>query len=81
MLTGLVDPKLKVGKWTAPTGLLVMAAVKVTVPVNPPVGARVTVEVLFVVAPGTIVTGVLVRVSPGGAAAVTATEVVAETIW
>jgi hypothetical protein len=58
-----------------------MAAVKVTDPVNPPVGARVIVEELLVVAPGTIVTDVPLRVSPGGAAAVTVTDVVAETNW
>lgn len=54
--TGEVAPKLKVGMSCAPDGLEVIAAVRVTLPVNPPVGVTVMVEVLPVVAPGSTVT-------------------------
>ena len=50
-----VDPKLKVGGSTAPAGLEVRAAVKATVPVNPPADATVMVDVLFVVPPGAVI--------------------------
>jgi hypothetical protein len=52
MLTGDVVPKLNVGRSEAPAGLAVRAAVKVTLPVNPPLGVTVIVELLPVVAPG-----------------------------
>jgi hypothetical protein len=81
MLTGLVEPKLKIGRSTAPVGLLVIAAVKVTVPANPPVGDSVIVEAFPVVAPGTSVTDVPASVRPGGTAAVTVTDVLPETNW
>jgi hypothetical protein len=51
MLTGLVEPKLKVGGYRAPVGLEVMVAVNATLPVKPPSGVIVTVDVLPVVAP------------------------------
>jgi hypothetical protein len=51
MLTGVVDPKLNVGKFTAPPGLTVSAAVSATLPVKPPLGVTVIVDVLPVVAP------------------------------
>lgn len=51
-LTGEVAPKLNVGASTAPAGLVVRAAVRVTLPVNPPLGVIVIVVVLPVVAPG-----------------------------
>jgi hypothetical protein len=51
MLTGDELPKLNVGGSVAPLGLDVRAAVNVTLPVNPPLGVTVIVEVLPVVAP------------------------------
>jgi hypothetical protein len=45
MLTGVVVPKLKVGRFWAPTGLEVMAADRLTLPVNPLVGVIVIVLV------------------------------------
>jgi hypothetical protein len=52
MLTGDVAPKLKVGGSVAPDGLDATAAVRVTLPVNSPLGITVMVVVLPVVAPG-----------------------------
>src|SRR5208282_1665837 len=52
ILIGLVEPKLSVGRFWAPAGLDVMAAVSATLPVKPPLGVTVIVEVLPVVAPG-----------------------------
>ena len=52
MSTGDVVPKLNVGTAVAPDGLEVSAAVRVTFPVNPPVGVTVTVDVFPVEAPG-----------------------------
>jgi len=52
MLTGVVEPKLKVGGYCAPAGLEVMAAVSATLPVKPPKGVTEIVEVLPEVAPG-----------------------------
>jgi hypothetical protein len=67
MSTGDVAPKLKVGGSIAPDGLEVRTATRVTLPVNPPLGATVMVAVLPVVAPGALmVTGpLLVIVKPG----------------
>jgi len=56
MLTGLVELKLKVGGITVPLGLVVRTAVRATLPVKPPVGVTVIVEVLPVVAPGATLT-------------------------
>ena len=53
----LVEPRLTVGRSTAPAGLEEIAAVSVTVPVNPPVGVIEIVEVFPEVAPGATVTG------------------------
>ena len=74
MLTGLVEPKLRVGVSCAPLGLEVMAAVRATLPVKPPLGVTVIVEVFPVVAPGLTDTAVPATVTPG--AAVTVTELV-----
>jgi hypothetical protein len=79
MLTGFVDPKLKVGPYWAPFGLEVTMAENVTFPVKPPAGVTVMVEVFPVVAPGITVIGVVVRVNPGGTT-VTWTLVVAEVL-
>ena len=56
ILTGLVEPKLSVGGYCAPLGLEVTAAVSATLPVKPPAGVIVIVDVLPVVAPGATVT-------------------------
>src|ERR1022692_2604690 len=67
MLTGDVAPKLKVGGSVAPVGLDARTAVRVTVPVKPPLGVTVIVEVLAVVAPGlTVRVPLLVRANVGG---------------
>ena len=56
MLTGEVEPKLKVGGEVAPLGLDVRAAVNATLPVKPAAGVIVTIEVFPVVAPAAMVT-------------------------
>jgi hypothetical protein len=66
MLTGLVEPKLKVGGYWAPAGLEVTAAVRVTLPAKPPTGVKVMVDAFPVLAPGATVTVVPVRVKLGG---------------
>ena len=76
MATGVVDPKLKVGGSTAPDGPDVMAAVNATLPVKPPAGVSVIVEVFPEVAPGDRVTAVAVMVTPAGTAVVTVTAAV-----
>jgi hypothetical protein len=65
MLTGVVEPKLTVGGYWAPDGLEVTEAVKATLPVKPPAGVTVIVEVLAVVAPGAMVTGVPMTLKVG----------------
>jgi hypothetical protein len=75
MLTGLVEPKLKVGGYAAPVGLLVIAAVRATAPVKPPLGVSVMVEVLPVGAPGATETDVPAIARPGTETAVTVTPV------
>ena len=65
---------MKVGRNWAPDGLEVTAAVRETVPVNPPVGVKVTVETLSVVAPGSRETVLPVIAKPGAAGFVTVTE-------
>jgi hypothetical protein len=62
MLTGLVEPKRKVGGYWAPVGLEVTAAVSVTLPVKPPAGVTVIAAVLPDVAPGVIETALPVTV-------------------
>jgi len=51
MLTGVVEPKLRVGGYWAPAGLEVTAAVRATLPVKPPAGVTVIVYVFPLVAP------------------------------
>ena len=70
MVTGLVVPKLKMGGYSAPAGLLVTAAVSVTLPVKPPDGVIEIVDVLPEVAPGETETAVPVTVKLGTGAAV-----------
>jgi hypothetical protein len=76
IFTGLVEPKLNMGRNWAPAGLDVTAAVSVTLPMKPPIGVTVMVEVFPVVAPGLTDTAVPVIVKLGVCAAVTATELV-----
>jgi hypothetical protein len=71
MLTGLVEPKLRVGGSCAPLGPEVTAAVSATLPVKPPDGVTVMMDVFPVVAPAVTVTAVPVIVKPGGAVTVT----------
>jgi hypothetical protein len=68
--TGLVEPKLKVGRLSAPVGLEVTAAVKTTLPVKPPMGVTVMVEAFPVAAPRATVTTVPLMLKPGAGAAV-----------
>src|ERR1019366_2585021 len=65
MVTGLLAPKLNVGAFRLVVGPEVIAAVRATLPVNPPTGVRVTVEVFPVVAPAATVTAVLLIVNAG----------------
>ena len=64
---GFGELKLKVGAIEAPLGLEVRAAVRVKLPVKPPTGVTVIVEVLAVVAPATMLTGVPLIVKSGAA--------------
>lgn len=64
ILTGIVAPKLKVGRFTAPDGREVSVAVSATLPVNPPPGVTVIVEVLPVVAAGNIDRGAAEMMNP-----------------
>jgi hypothetical protein len=41
MLTGVVEPKLNVGRYCGPVGLEVMEAVRAMLPVKPPAGITV----------------------------------------
>lgn len=66
--TGVVVPNDNVGRSVAPLGLEVRAAVIATLPVNPPAGVTVIVDVFPVVDPGVIVTAVPAMANPGGAA-------------
>ena len=65
MLTGLVEPKLSVGEYCVPVGLDVMVAVNATLPVKPPPGVTVIVDVFPVVDPGETETAVPLTVNPG----------------
>jgi hypothetical protein len=69
--------RLQVGESMAPEGAEVMAQVRLTVPLNPPTGLMVMLEVLPVVAPGlTLMAPLLESVKPEFT--VTVTEVVWE---
>jgi hypothetical protein len=67
MLTGVLEPKLREGGEVAPAGLEVMAAVSTTLPVKPPAGVTVMVEVFPTPAP----TPVPLSAKPGGPATMT----------
>ena len=58
MVTGEVDPKLRLGRFEALLGDEVRIAVSVTLPVNPACGVTVMVDVLPLVAPAVTVTAV-----------------------
>jgi len=73
MLTGVVAPNVKVGASTALFGLEVNAAVSATLPVKPPAGVMVMVEVFPVVAPAVTVTPVPAIAKLGGVTAVSPT--------
>jgi hypothetical protein len=75
MLTGVVEPKLKVGGYWALAGADVIAAVSATLLVKPPLGVTVTVEVFPVVAPGATVTEVPLTEKLGAPDVVTDTAV------
>ncbi len=78
IVTGLVVPKLNAGGTTALAGLLVITAVSVTGPVNPPLGVTMMVEVFPVLAPAVTVTPVpLMAKAGGGAAAAVVNELMA----
>ena len=66
MFTGLLEPKLKVGGYWAPFGLDVTDAVSATLPLKPPAGVTVIVEVFPVVAPGIADTAMPLIVKLGG---------------
>jgi len=65
MLTGPVERKPNVGILCTFAGLPVMAADSATLPVKPPLGVTVIVEVLPVTAPGATITGVPEIAKPG----------------
>jgi hypothetical protein len=75
MLAGLLDPKLKVGGYWAPVGMEVTEAVSATLPVKPPAGVTVMVEVFPVVAPGVTVTAMPLTVKLGVGAVIVAVHV------
>lgn len=77
MLTGLVEPKLKVGGYWAPVGLEVITAVSAILPVKPPTGVTEIVEVLPATAPRATLTAVPLIVKLGLTPAVTVTAAVA----
>jgi hypothetical protein len=67
IVRGLVELKLRVGDAEALLGLVVRAAVRVTLPVKPPIGVTVMVEVLPAVAPAAMLTAVPLIVKSGDA--------------
>ncbi len=71
MVTGVVEPKLNLGRFVAPAGLLVMAAVRATEPVKPPDGVILIMEVLPLVEPGDTVTVVPLKLKLGVAPVIT----------
>jgi hypothetical protein len=76
MPTGLVEPKLRVGVFTAPVGPDAMEAVNVTLPVKPFAGVTEMAEVLPVVAPAATVAAVPETVNEGTGGGVTVTVLV-----
>jgi hypothetical protein len=80
ILTGLVEPKLNVGRYCAPDGLVVTTAVSATLPVKPPLGVTVMVEAFPVIAPRATVTDVPAIVMAGGTGIVTVTGYVPDAL-
>jgi hypothetical protein len=70
MFTGVVEPKLRVGRSCAPLGLKVTAAVSATLPVKPPAGVTVMREVFPFVPPAVTINGLPVTANPGAEVAV-----------
>lgn len=68
MLTGLVAPKLKLGRYWAPLGTEVIEADNATLPLKPFAGVMVIVEVFPAVAPGATVGAVPLIVNVNGGA-------------
>jgi hypothetical protein len=79
IVTGLVEPKLSAGRSWAPLGLDVTVAPSATLPVKPPAGVTVMVDVFPVVAPFAIVTAapLIVKLEPTAVVTVTAAVPVA----
>lgn len=75
MLTGVVEPKLSMGGYWAPAGLEVTEAVNTTLPVKPPAGVTVIVDVFPLVAPAATLTAVPLSVKLDAVALVTVTGV------
>ena len=73
-VTGVVEPKLRVGRIVAPSGAELMTAVSDTVPLNPLAGEMVTVDVLPAAVPDAIVTAVPLTVKLGCGSVMTVTE-------
>ena len=75
--TGVVEPKLRVGRFTAPVGLPVIAADSATLPVKAPLGVIVIAEVFPVAVPATTVIDVplTVKLEANGRVTVTAGDV------
>jgi hypothetical protein len=71
ILTGVVEPKLNVGRFWAPAGLDVIETVSATLPVKPPDGVTETVEVFPVVAPRLTITPGPPTAKPAGTVTVT----------
>ena len=65
ILNGLVVPKLRVGGCWAFAGPAVTAAVSTMLPVKPPTGVKVVMDVFSVVAPGATETAVPLTVKVG----------------
>jgi hypothetical protein len=80
ILTGLAEPKLKVGGYWALVGLEVTAAVSAMLPVKPPLGVTVIVEMFPLVAPGETETALPLTVKLGGGTVTVVTVIAAVTV-
>ena len=80
MFTGVVDPKLSVGRFAAPVGLALIMAVNATGPVKPFKGVTVMVEAFPAFAPEFIVSDVpvIAKFPIGAVTTVTLFDPVAE---
>ena len=80
ILTGLVEPKLSTGRFVAPAGCAAIVAVSITLPVNPPDGVTVIVEVLPEVAPALTLSATAPIAKLAGTGAVTVTVAVPDAL-